>query len=163
MSTDLFWLTILFGRLNIDYTRIFDLEIFKEVKDVLVSGGDPLTLPDERLLEILQTLSASGKTETLRKQLQELAKTERRDKVKAEHTQMDKARKERRDKAGKEYRKNKKGSPARNSPAPHMEKVMQTENRDRHGMDRNRQKTMPRKALHRAESLPLRAEAEIQR
>ncbi len=32
----LFWLTILFGRLNIDYTRIFDLEIFKEVKDVLV-------------------------------------------------------------------------------------------------------------------------------
>ena len=32
----LFWLTILFGRLNIDYTRIFDLEIFKDVKDVFV-------------------------------------------------------------------------------------------------------------------------------
>lgn len=42
------------------------LESHPEVKDVLVSGGDPLTLPDERLLEILQTLSASGKTETLR-------------------------------------------------------------------------------------------------
>lgn len=31
----LFWLTILFGRLDIDYTRLFDLEIFREVKDVL--------------------------------------------------------------------------------------------------------------------------------
>lgn len=32
----LFWLTIIFGRLNIDYTYLFDLEIFKEVKDVLI-------------------------------------------------------------------------------------------------------------------------------
>lgn len=31
----LFWLTIIFGRMNIDYDRFFELEIFKEVKDVL--------------------------------------------------------------------------------------------------------------------------------
>lgn len=36
----LFWLTILFGRLNIDYEPIFELEIFREVKDLLVYFRD---------------------------------------------------------------------------------------------------------------------------
>lgn len=30
----LFWLTLLFGKLNIDYTQLLELEIFSEVKDV---------------------------------------------------------------------------------------------------------------------------------
>ena len=32
----LFWLTLLFGKLNINYTQIFDLEIFVEVKDIIL-------------------------------------------------------------------------------------------------------------------------------
>ena len=31
----LFWLTLLFGRLNIDFTEIFELEIFADVKDII--------------------------------------------------------------------------------------------------------------------------------
>lgn len=31
-----FWLTLLFGRLELDYTQLFDLEIFAEVKDLLL-------------------------------------------------------------------------------------------------------------------------------
>lgn len=32
----LFWLTLLFGKLNIDYTQLLELEIFSEVKDVFL-------------------------------------------------------------------------------------------------------------------------------
>ena len=31
----LFWLTLIFGRLNIDYDQIFDLEIFAGIRDFL--------------------------------------------------------------------------------------------------------------------------------
>ena len=36
----LFWLTLLFGRLNIDFTRIFELGIFSEVKDLILYFRD---------------------------------------------------------------------------------------------------------------------------
>ena len=36
----LFWLTLLFGKLNIDYTRLFELEIFAEFKDILLYFRD---------------------------------------------------------------------------------------------------------------------------
>ena len=36
----LFWVTILFGKLNIDYEQIFDLEIFSEVKDLILYFRD---------------------------------------------------------------------------------------------------------------------------
>lgn len=32
----LFWLTLLFGKLDLDYTQLFELEIFAEVKDLLL-------------------------------------------------------------------------------------------------------------------------------
>ena len=36
----LFWLTLLFGKLNIDYTRLLELEIFAEFKDILLYFRD---------------------------------------------------------------------------------------------------------------------------
>lgn len=36
----LFWVTILFGKLNLDYEQIFELEIFHEVKDLLLYFRD---------------------------------------------------------------------------------------------------------------------------
>ncbi len=36
----LFWLTLVFGKLNIDYTRLFELEIFVEFKSILLYFRD---------------------------------------------------------------------------------------------------------------------------
>lgn len=36
----LFWLTILFGKLNIDYTRVLELEIFSEFKSIILYFRD---------------------------------------------------------------------------------------------------------------------------
>lgn len=52
---------------DMDLKRIVKyLNANREIRDVIVSGGDPLTLPDERLEAILSALHGAGSVEILR-------------------------------------------------------------------------------------------------